>query len=148
MRVGELNRLARLPCFLPEALCSSKMGGSGTNARMMMAMMAGTTPTANRPRQPNAAMMGADQHAYLEAQADGGSGLRAVSGAGNLGGDGHAQAELGADAQARQEAEQRHQLEAGRESRAQGEHAEEDDRVSKHPDAAELVGQRAEDQAA
>ncbi len=73
MRVGELNRLARLPCFLPEALCSSKMGGSGTNARMMMAMMVGTTPTANRPRQPNAAMMGADaseanQHAYLEAQ--------------------------------------------------------------------------------
>ena len=60
MRVGELNRLARLPCFLPEALCSSKMGGSGTNARMMMATMAGTTPTANRPRQPNAAMMGAE----------------------------------------------------------------------------------------
>ena len=126
MRVGELNRLARLPCFLPEALCSSKMGGSGTNARMMMAMMAGTTPTANRPRQPNAA----------------------ISGAGNLGGDGHAQAELGADAQARQEAEQRHQLEVGGEGRAQGEHAEEDDRVGEHPDAAELVGQRAEDQAA
>lgn len=89
-----------------------------------------------------------DQHAYLEAQADGGSCLRAISGAGNLGGDGHAQAELGADAQARQEAEQRHQFEVGGEGRAQGEHAEEDDRVGEHPDAAELVGQRAEDQAA
>ena len=89
-----------------------------------------------------------DQHADLEAQAHGGGGLGAVFGAGNLGGDGHAQTELGADAQARAEAAEGQDFEAGGEGTAQGEHAEEDDRVGEHLDAAELVGQRPEDQAA
>ena len=40
-------------------LCCRYMGGSGTKIRMTMAMIAGITPTTNRPCQPKFMITGA-----------------------------------------------------------------------------------------
>ena len=120
---------------------------------MKNAATAGSTPTANMPRQPitgssSGRHEGRRQHARLPAETDIGRGAGTLGRRPRLGDQGHADAELAAKAEAGDGAIGQQVPIVGRQRAEAGEDGEQHDRPGQHPHPADLVGQHAEHDAA